>query len=1578
MEATVPNQTRPQSRKLAPRTSKLGLTRLVAKPSNAALVSDVESKVSNGRESAKENPRPSHPPPSAFNRDKAQTNVPAPELKRKGSSRLQLKGSASRLGGLSNLVRRASRNLRDVTNMGVVAGGATSPSDATQFVDVGVNDVQTQNGEMSVEVYAQDTLHAHLKPKTELERVALEGNDPDIGEVMVVTRHKTRAELDPEWAQSQQEEVTTTDAEGRIGKSKSGWWSNKGKKVDGSQRRSGSLSRNSTLQHAPVSSGKEEDGGVSDQGQQPRASQENRGSLVIRAMRSVRSIARISESLQQQPNAGSESGANKSETNILPQQLKGSKNKNKRPSVLTRRPGESTSSWEVGALSSPERESRQSVLVPSANRRRLVVKRASSDKGTKAASSVEEKATPPPPPTRRESLSNSQGSQEGSDGEPVTLIVRPVVNKRYSILSVNDDASGVESATSIEKQNRRSSTGSNIRWDADAMSQMAQKVREERKQLRAQRERERAQTGQAPSPREAQREAKTLARRRTPLSEVFDLSSQAEDNVANVDPIMAATQALIEATPSKQVDAVPQARPRNRPTSSQPRPVGIIALDSDKNDATICVLNGANAELQDLIGTMDLSTTPNVTPVIEATTPEPNEYRSRPASEYLAPAPNVRRASYPEQDQSLVSEKSIEGPSSTLAQPLRRASGSAITQQVAAWPPVATAHSPTSPSQNDPILAALAPVRQRKRTSSSTSSNPPSAFNRLPSNASANEVIPSLTLKTLRATHGNVKQKAKYYGDLDREAKNAEIALRSRKTSYDDGNTTRLVPSVRVRPVSFSGIDASKERDEAMASVDVVTDIPEELSNILAQQTSIASPKSTAAQNEDDTITLPADIPTTTTSNITGVTQESTPFVYTGVDASTQVIKQHTKAVPSLAHSSDYSFCREFSSYDEVNKAEVEPPTQPKTAALSAPSTNVFLQSPPAQPRLTHKSETSVASVESVGSYCVVTQRPTLPPIPPLVLHGRQSSVESTGLSMDDTFAFASKPSLEPSHSLTGAIRPGHRRTRSVISVNTGASRRHGNRGSTGSQESKISFSPFPRPEMSDRSFSPGLPSIMASPISHRSFDLTASEPTSPVSPNTGFTSSDSLFDSPHNRLSSSTTVGSLFGVDAGQKGSKGNLFGPQKPASLISDQTDTSIVSDNGSRPTLECFDGERISSKVLDQLSPCDPSKRKRLVARRNGIPSFEPPTKEETSSKAAIDLDVVDKMLAAEIATASTNLPKSRSLGHRRARTVLSRPLTINVDPIHEGQEDLPGLSHSPSRSRGSSSTSAAISSQNDSSDSAVAIAEPQPETGMVLRRYYTFQREVQQELDHSRQLWEDTAFSADELSAFEPPKHVQEMKSFLDESRKYYVELPSELRARRRARAAPYCVPSAPSSPTQQDTPGSPMDDVFKDLSTWDHRRGRKTSETKIRTRKVSEEKVRSRKTSEEKVRARKVSEKRSKKSAPPPVPSLSSRTFSPFVDSANAPSTQSTEDGLKAEPASLNSTVNTLRRTKPSVKLAIKPQESSQNTASKENVLRSKHSVEGMLESPTGSLRISRPRPKRRGTLTTSPPSTIRL
>jgi hypothetical protein len=253
-------------------------------------------------------------------------------------------------------------------------------------------------------------------------------------------------------------------------------------------------------------------------------------------------------------------------------------------------------------LSSPEKGNSPSVLVPSSDRRRLVTRRVassttSSDRrgsGNTLSSTRDAKTTVQREQARRPSLPIAQAPEESPKG-PTTPPVswQPVINKRHSILSVvsTDEMSGVESSTSVDKQNRRSSTGSSIRWDGDAMAQLAKKVREERKQLRAQREQERAQKGGATVRVREEKRDRSLARRRTPLSEIFDLSACVEDAPApaspapsaSVDPIMAATEALVGLATSKSVESPPPARPRNKQRSSRPRPLGVI-FDGDQND----------------------------------------------------------------------------------------------------------------------------------------------------------------------------------------------------------------------------------------------------------------------------------------------------------------------------------------------------------------------------------------------------------------------------------------------------------------------------------------------------------------------------------------------------------------------------------------------------------------------------------------------------------------------------------------------------------------------------------------------------------------------------------------------------------------------------------------------------------------------------------------------------------------------------------------------------------------------------------------------------------------------------------
>jgi hypothetical protein len=198
-----------------------------------------------------------------------------------------------------------------------------------------------------------------------------------------------------------------------------------------------------------------------------------------------------------------------------------------------------------------------------------------------------------------------------------------VDKKRVSIISIlSTEGAGADSLSNTKeiKEQRRSSTASSIRWDPEVLSQQAKKARmEERRRLKREREAERAKTG-APTPVKEQRREKNMsARRRTPLSEVFDLdissasaSLSPEVTTAGVsdapaktpntdheqiapavvcDPIVAATEALLREAPKgsndkNELTSVGIARPRQKGKElmQRPRPVGIVAVDDDKTE----------------------------------------------------------------------------------------------------------------------------------------------------------------------------------------------------------------------------------------------------------------------------------------------------------------------------------------------------------------------------------------------------------------------------------------------------------------------------------------------------------------------------------------------------------------------------------------------------------------------------------------------------------------------------------------------------------------------------------------------------------------------------------------------------------------------------------------------------------------------------------------------------------------------------------------------------------------------------------------------------------------------------------
>lgn len=1570
--------------RIAPKKSKLTLGLLVPKPSQTKL----SAKPSHSKLS-KENPHAEKKsaPPSAFVDEKQEKR------------RSRLGGSASKLGGLGSLVRHASKGLlKDVTNARQSSEGSF---DTSRFVNVGVEDTAEVAGDQTV----VDVVNA-APSEPHPYQAALDGQDPDIAEVMVVKRSKPRAPIDLEWAEPDEITVETTrvrdngiesDVEGGARKAKSGWWKRKNEGTKEEARPKIQRRLSALLSPTP----KLED--LTPQEKPKSEANDGKGSLVIRAIRSVRSFNQVSaedQTVAQEPPA-------------KPSPPERTLRRAPKMTLALRRPSDSTLAQDMGAVSSPEVD--VSRLAPSSYRRRVG--------GRHAPQPVED--------------SEPLEAQQPSEATPTESFARPILrsrpnsavyaDNRLSVVSIltNEDSQGGQSSSDT-KMDRRSSAGSSIRWDPEAMSRQAKKMRkerEERMRQRAQEERERIKNGLPPPERSEKKQRTLAARRRTPLTSVFDdLDISVVDPVEEqttppqtpprqtaVDPIMAATEAVLRQSmrpsPLKQSpEKTPRPRFRLKEKVDRPRPVGIVAVEGDGSDASMFMLNAANNDLQELLKSADLSSTPDTTPSLPSVTPVPR-------NESITSA---RRASHPMDHQDL---------EETQRTPLvRRTSGSGVvSQQVAAWPPVHPSKSPTSPFPNDLPLPA---PRQRKRTSSSTASVPPSAFNRKTSLLADERPEESLTLRTLRSENGNVARKAKFYGDLAKEASTErEFGLRIRKGNQSKDDASR---SSRARLGSFPPLEAS-------SGVDITTDIPEELQTILMQAEPVIVPPAQQVEEE----------PRTKTESSDESVQE---FVYTGVDAEPQ------------STTKDYNIVNEFSSYDNVDKADV-----PASEASPAPQPeDVFAPTKSTEPAVV---------TESDASYCVVSKRTA-----PFVLHKPEVSVDSPNQTINDTFAFTSKPNpFNGAPKPISVNRPHHRRTRSVTTPTSPASTDL----STGSRDDSFSFAPIATKQPARRP----LADVFASPTSETDADnsLHLDEINLPElvshsadsSTSGGLTSVDSFFDRSHNRSSSSTSsVFAIFGMEQSETERKGaagtgNLFGDKRPMSLISSYSDVGVVSDeDGVREQLELVEGTGSKTPVPSR-SPVKPKS----------------PPKTESSPAKPVDTSATDRTLDEEIQAAIPR-PRPRGVaagsGHHRRRTTLGlshvRQMTI-AEAIQEMEMYEPAVNAgSQTWSRGSSNTTEesndtlattnisstpnasfatsvlarppmrpmsvprhvscaswhASTSWEDERIVAIAGGDPEVENNMVLRRYYTFQREAQEALERSHSEWQDTAFSMDEVTTFQPPTQVDAVEHFLNESRRFYSELPVEwkARARRRAMTAPY--PTAINAhledkPESRSGSGSnsPVDAVFKDLSMWDHRRVRKVSEK--RTRKVSEEGRRSRKTSttmatQDKERVRKVSEKKKRtnvsgNASNPSSMSGRARGFVPFMDANEegaAPSVPKNSKSLTINTTNLK-TGNSLgtdmggtatigrARAKVLAKVALKLQQLEQEqaqaeakeqaqegkepesnstgkeNASKDKMLRPKHSVEGMLESPTGSLRIARPRPKRKGlTPTVSPPSTIRL
>jgi hypothetical protein len=581
-------------------------------------------------------------------------------------------------------------------------------------------------------------------------------------------------------------------------------------------------------------------------------------------------------------------------------------------------------------------------------------------------------------------------------------------------------------------------------------------------------------------------------------------------------------------------------------------------------------------------------------------------------------------------DMTFVDKMSSEQPVSP--QLSRRASGSGlVSAQVAAWPPAPPSRDPTSPPQQD--AQPIAP-RLRTRTSSSSTSAPPSAFQRLIAKEKDEEgnKIPSLTLSTLRSEQGNVARKAKYYSELDREATTGmELGVRNRKMSYpEDGSQgPRRRSRVFSDPSSASQpeIDSLLPLSPSETVDDPVDDLPEDLTIILSDKSRQLSP--TAIDSEE--CTSPSTVVAITPTSTVASPQES---IHTGIFAR---YKPKTSTSPSKRKKADGN-----SSLGEIRLSDIL-----SMRRSDSSKKDIFQEDKPTQP---------------------------------LSLHGRHLSNGTSNGSIDNTFEFTVPATI----------------------------------GDVLSRESQVPTIVQPTSEVKPFTLS-------SSPASQQSKD----QP-SPSLIRDFSTSSDVSCETPQR---SADSPGSLFGTRKKGKKSPAKLYGGLlSPTSDITSfgRGDLSLESEMQSK--IECLDGELVKLRASGAASPCEQARQKKAEKEAS-----QEPAKVDGAQELKEDIPVAEVR------------PRPRTVGHRRARTFAARPLSLYIPSNNDDAEE----DQFPSHSRRYSSV--------NGFESFAALHDNGPFTtdseqmSMVLRRYYAFQREVEDALNQSRSQWRNTAFSDDEMSS-----------------------------------------------------------------------------------------------------------------------------------------------------------------------------------------------------------------------------------
>ncbi|KAI0339201.1 hypothetical protein BDW22DRAFT_606971 [Trametopsis cervina] len=348
--------------------------------------------------------------------------------------------------------------------------------------------------------------------------------------------------------------------------------------------------------------------------------------------------------------------------------------------------------------------------------------------------------------------------------------------------------------------------------------------------------------------------------------------------------------------------------------------------------------------------------------------------------------------------------------------------------------------------------------------------------------------------------------------------------------------------------------------------------------------------------------------------------------------------------------------------------------------------------------------------------------------------------------------------------------------------------------------------------------------------------------------------------------------------------------------------------------------------------------------------------------SGSQSSIDLGHLNTLLtnvtypASGIARARTVRARARGNGHRRRISQARASRTSVYETI---QEESVVLSSSPSLSLESASPPSTVLVKPASAeipqdsifivdaDSAEYEEHWDEESGvMSMRRYFALKEEAHETVTESKRVWEDTAFSLFAVQSFQPPKNKTGMQALLEHSKQNYGPLPSELRphrvrSRTSSRPSPYPVRQRVSvSPPEQSYGAAvhPFAHPEDDLST-----------SSIPLREIS------------------INPNMNILSYPP---AIEAEVFSPFAVELEKEKSKPERNALGLPRPRVSSTA---RRTalgwskRSTGKTSSGKTSSGKTSTGKVGNSNKENATQGVIMTPSDSLRLSRPRPRGRPT-----------